>query len=126
MTVWRDLSRCRFTSFLFKPGNDARNPASMVSHNVDRVGNPSNAWWSWVRSDFVVSARMMAFAVWCPVIVGVLLSSCTVHIPWVYPFLSPGYAMADEDDGTMTVADDEALFGEVCSASVVAQLAYGK
>ena len=88
LTVWIDLPRCLVTSFLFKPGNYKRNPTSMASQKVERVGNPSDVSWSRARSAFFVSARMIAFA-GCTIDTGGVSSfNCTIHIPFVY-CLSP-------------------------------------
>ena len=68
--------------FLVNPGNDTKNPALIALINVDLTENPKNAWWSYAKSFFVVSNRMMALHVCRMDLVGQLLSRLIINIPF--------------------------------------------
>ena len=55
-TFWKKFVH----KFFVKPGNDDRKHFSIASSRVDLVGDPSEKWWNWAMSFFVVLVRMMA------------------------------------------------------------------
>jgi len=81
--VWIEFGRCFRISFLVKPGNEVRKPLLMVSTRVEDVGGPSDAWYNFSMSVFVVSERMIALLVWMKDASGVSFCNCTIHIPLV-------------------------------------------
>ena len=74
------FGRCFLTSFLVRPGKEARKPASMEERRVDVTGDPREAWWNWAKSFFVVSDRMIALQVDRRDVGGVLSSRLTSHM----------------------------------------------
>ena len=86
---------------------------------VNDVGDPSNAWYSFAKSIYVVYERMLALLVWMRDAGGTSFYNCTIHIPFGGIMVAHWYALAYNDDGTPIVPNYEASFGEFRGAFLV-------